>query len=218
MEYQPPAHTTLDILYQDDHLLIINKPSGLLSVPGRGTEKQDCLISRIQKEFPNALIVHRLDMSTSGLMVIALGKEMERALSILFQQRKVAKKYIAVVDGKVKEKHGEINLPLITDWPNRPKQKVDFKIGKNSQTQYRVTSYDKINNSSRVELTPVTGRTHQLRVHLKAINHAILGDELYASNQGIDKSQRLLLHASYLSFPHPGNNNNKIEITSPPEF
>lgn len=218
MKYQPPAHSTLDILYQDNYLLIVNKPHGLLSVPGRGADKQDCFISRIQQEFKNALIVHRLDMSTSGLMIIALGKEAERALSILFQQRKVAKKYIAVIDGKVKERYGEINLPLITDWPNRPKQKVDFKNGKNSQTKYSVTDYDKSKDVSRVELTPITGRTHQLRIHLKSINHAILGDELYASTETIKKADRLLLHASHLSFQHPYEKDKIIIITSPPAF
>lgn len=218
MKYHPPKHISLDILYQDKHLLIVNKPSGLLSVPGRGEEKQDCLITRIQKEYPSALIVHRLDMSTSGVMVIALGKEMERDLSIMFQKRKVSKKYIAVVEGKVKEKYGEIDLPLITDWPNRPKQKVDFKDGKSSQTQYIVTSYNSSNDSSRVELTPITGRTHQLRIHLKSINHAILGDELYASNSVINKSKRLLLHASNLSFQHPCDESKKIEIISLPIF
>ena len=120
--YNPPAHTSLELHYQDDYLIILNKPAGLLSVPGRGEEKQDCLISRVQKEFSDALIVHRLDMSTSGLMVIARGKEIERNLSILFQQRKVAKKYITVVDGKVSTYSGEVDLPLITDWPNRPKR------------------------------------------------------------------------------------------------
>jgi len=218
MKYQPPAHTSLDILYQDEYLLVINKPHGLLSVPGRGADKQDCLISRVQKDFPNALIVHRLDMSTSGLMLIALGKKSERALSILFQQRKVNKKYIAVVDGRIKEKSGEINLPIITDWPNRPRQKVDFKEGKNSQTQYLKVSFDKLTDSSRIELTPITGRTHQLRIHLKSINHAILGDELYASTEIINKSERLLLHASYLSLQHPYNKDNTIEISSQPAF
>lgn len=218
MKYQPPAAAPLDILYRDDHLLVINKPPGLLSVPGRGNDKQDCLITRIQQEYPDALIVHRLDMSTSGLMIIALGKDMERALSILFQQRKVNKKYIAVVDGKLKEKQGEINLPLITDWPNRPKQKIDFKDGKVSHTRYIVNEYDKTTGTSRIELIPVTGRTHQLRVHLKAINHAILGDELYASDDIVKKSERLLLHASYLSFQHPVDTKNQIKIQSQPVF
>jgi len=201
--YKPPPHTQLELTFKDEHLLVLSKPSGLLSVPGRGEDKQDCFISRIQQEYADALIVHRLDMSTSGLMVFARGKEMERALSILFQQRKVAKKYIAVVDGKVNPLCGEIDLPLITDWPNRPKQKVDFDDGKPSQTQYSVLSYDEKNKSSRLELTPITGRTHQLRVHLKMIGHAILGDQLYADKEISQKSPRLLLHASELSFQHP---------------
>ena len=217
MIYNPPLHNSLDILFKDKYLIIINKPSGLLSVPGRGEDKQDCLISRIQSEYSDALIVHRLDMSTSGLMVIARGKELERSLSILFQNRKVNKKYIAVVDGKVKPDYGEINFPLITDWPNRPKQKIDFISGKPSQTQYSALSYDEENNTSRIELTPLTGRTHQLRVHMLAIKHAILGDELYANENTVEKAPRLLLHASYLSFKHPVTDED-IEFNSEPEF
>jgi len=218
MKYNPPAHTSLDIIYEDEYLLVVNKPSGLLSVPGRGAEKQDCLITRIQKDYPSALIVHRLDMSTSGLMIIALGKEMERELSILFQNRKVDKKYIAVVDGKIKDKCGEINLPLITDWPNRPKQKIDFESGKISKTCYLLLSYDEKNDSSRLELIPITGRTHQLRIHLQSLNHAILGDELYADDDVIKKSERLLLHASSISFQHPRNDEKYIDIQLPPSF
>ena len=217
MIYNPPLHNSLDILFKDKYLIIINKPSGLLSVPGRGEDKQDCLISRIQSEYSDALIVHRLDMSTSGLMVIARGKELERSLSILFQNRKVNKKYIAVVDGKVEPDYGEINFPLITDWPNRPKQKIDFISGKPSQTQYSALSYDEENNTSRIELTPLTGRTHQLRVHMQAIKHAILGDELYANENTVEKAPRLLLHASYLSFKHPVTDED-IEFNSEPEF
>ncbi len=217
MEYTPPPHTSLDIEYVDKSLIIINKPSGLLTVPGRGEDKQDCLITRVQKEYPDALIVHRLDMSTSGLVIIARNKDIERALSILFQKRKVQKKYIAVVDGKVIPNYGEINIPIITDWPNRPRQKVDFNEGKSSQTQYSVLSYDKNNNSTRLELTPLTGRTHQLRIHLQVIKHAILGDELYANESAIKKSSRLLLHATFLAFQHPVNNK-ELEFTSNPVF
>lgn len=206
MEYNPPSPTALDILFQDEYLLVVNKPSGLLSVPGRGDDKQDCHITRIQKEYSDALIVHRLDMSTSGLMVIARGKELERALSILFQQRKVTKKYIAVVAGEVMPSSGEVDLPLITDWPNRPKQKVCFETGKDSQTRYSVLSYDNKNKTSRLELIPLTGRTHQLRIHMQLIKHPILGDKLYANKDTIEKSARLLLHASYLSFQHPVSN------------
>lgn len=215
--YNPPPHTLLDVFFKDEYLLVVNKPSGLLSVPGRGEDKQDCLITRVQSEYSDALIVHRLDMSTSGLIVIARGKELERYLSIMFQQRNIKKKYIAIVDGKISLDYGEVDLPLITDWPNRPKQKVDFKTGKSSRTKYSVLSYDKKNNTTRVELTPVTGRTHQLRVHMKSIKHAILGDELYASNDAIEKAPRLLLHASYLSFKHPVSDE-LIELNSEPEF
>lgn len=217
MLYTPPPHTTQTILYEDDTLLIVNKQSGLLSVPGRGEEKNDSLIVRLQKEYPAALIVHRLDMATSGLMIIALGKENERTLSILFQQRKIDKKYIAIVDGNVSPAAGEIDLPLITDWPNRPKQKVDFESGKPSVTRYQVIEYNSENDSTKIELTPLTGRSHQLRVHMQAIGHAILGDELYAQEPVIKKSHRLLLHASYLSFTHPLTNK-LISIQDTPEF
>lgn len=203
MKYIPPPHTSLDILFKDKYLIIINKPAGLLSVPGRGDDKQDCLISRIQAEYSDALTVHRLDMSTSGLMIIARGKEIERSLSILFQQRKVLKKYIAIVDGEILPTFGEIDFPITIDWENRPKQKVDFIKGKPSLTRYSSINYNKSKNTTRIELVPLTGRTHQLRIHMQLIHHAILGDELYANTTTIKKSSRLLLHASYLSFRHP---------------
>lgn len=215
MDYNPPPHTSLDIVFEDEFLLILNKPSGLLSVPGRGDDKKDCLISRVKSEYPDALIVHRLDMSTSGLMILARGKEMESYLSILFQQREVKKKYIAVVSGDVNPQLGEINLPLMTDWPNRPKQKVDFESGKPSLTKYSVLSYN--NNTTRIELTPITGRTHQLRVHMQSLKHAILGDELYANEKDIKQSNRLLLHAFYLSFKHPVSDE-LLEFNSESEF
>ncbi|MEZ5534492.1 MAG: pseudouridine synthase [Thiolinea sp.] len=201
--YIPPPDNGLEIIYQDESLLVVDKPAGLLSVPGRGEDKQDCLLSRVQREYPEALSVHRLDMSTSGLMLLARSKEMERALSILFQQRKVHKRYIAVVTGQLENASGEIDLPLITDWPNRPRQKVDDDIGKPSQTRYRVLSFDAENNCSRVELEPITGRSHQLRVHMMALGHAILGDELYAAPEVHAQSGRLLLHAMSLRFVHP---------------
>ena len=215
MEYNPPKHISLDILFIDEFLIVINKPSGLLSVPGRGDDKQDCLISRVQAEYPDAKVVHRLDMSTSGIMVVARGKEVESLLSILFQKRQVNKKYIAVVDGTVSPSTGVIDLPLITDWPNRPKQKIDFESGKSSKTEYRVLSND--NDTTRIELTPLTGRTHQLRVHMQSLDHAILGDELYAKIETIKKSERLLLHACYLAFKHPVSDE-FLEFKSDAEF
>ena len=202
-KYNPPPHKNLDILYVDKDLLVVNKPGGLLSVPGRGEDKQDCLISRIVKEYADALIVHRLDMATSGLMVIARNKDCHRMLSDLFQKREVNKSYTAVVDGIVEQDDGEINLPLITDWPNRPRQKVDYEVGKPSITHYKVIQRDAEQNQSRVKLMPVTGRTHQLRVHMQSLGHAILGDGLYANEAAIKKSSRLLLHSGFLEFIHP---------------
>ena len=191
------------LIFVDETLLVVDKPSGLLSVPGRGVEKQDCLISRVQSEYPDALIVHRLDCDTSGLLVLARGKEMHRRLSIQFQNREVEKRYVAVVNGQLERSSGEINLPLIVDWPNRPLHKVDFEAGKPSLTLFRVLNYDAIADSSRIELTPETGRTHQLRVHMQALGHPILGDSLYADPLARAKAPRLLLHAETLSFAHP---------------
>lgn len=203
MQYTPPINTGLNIIYQDDALLVLDKPAGLLSVPGRGEDKQDCLATRVQADYPAALIVHRLDMDTSGLILMAHNKDMQRQLSIMFAQRQFKKGYIAVVDGKPEQDSGEIDLPLITDWPNRPKQKVDYEIGKPAQTLYNVLEYNHEQNSSRVALSPQTGRSHQLRVHMLAIGHAILGDRLYASKEIQEKSPRLLLHAGSLNFIHP---------------
>ena len=191
------------LIHVDRSLIVANKPTRLLSVPGRGPDKQDCLISRIQTEFPDALIVHRLDYDTSGLIVLARGKAMHRALSILFQDRFVTKRYVAVVDGKPEQESGEVNLPLIVDWPNRPLHKVDFEIGKPALTLYRVLDYDAGQDCSHVALTPETGRTHQLRVHMQSLGHPILGDPLYAYEKARAKSDRLLLHAEYLAFTHP---------------
>lgn len=203
-----PHHLTaieqgFHLIHADSALLVVNKPSGLLSVPGRGAEKQDCLIKRVQADYPEALIVHRLDCDTSGLLVLARGKEMHRRLSIQFQDRHVSKLYIAVVQGELAQTSGEVNLPLIVDWPNRPLHKVDFEMGKPSLTLYRVLSHNAAEQCSRLELTPETGRTHQLRVHMQALGHPILGDSLYADAATREKADRLLLHAEYLAFAHP---------------
>lgn len=187
-----------ELIYCDDSLLVANKPAGLLAVPGRGADKQDCLSARLQKEFPDALVVHRLDMATSGLMVFARGAAMQSRLSQIFREREVQKRYIAVVAGRVAPA-GEIDLPLLVDWPSRPKQKVDCESGKPSLTRYRLLAHDAETDTSRLELEPVTGRTHQLRVHLAAIGHPIIGDALYAGRA----AERLLLHAQSLSFAHP---------------
>jgi tRNA pseudouridine32 synthase/23S rRNA pseudouridine746 synthase len=202
-DYQPPTDEGLAVLYLDDVLLVVDKPSGLLSVPGRGEDKHDCLLSRVKTEYEDALIVHRLDMETSGVMVFARNKEIHRKLSGLFEQREVQKRYIAVVDGRIKDAAGMINLPLICDWPNRPRQIVDHDLGKPSVTRYKALTRNIEENTTRVELEPETGRSHQLRVHLQSIGHPILGDRLYANEQQQAKASRLLLHALSLSFVHP---------------
>jgi tRNA pseudouridine32 synthase/23S rRNA pseudouridine746 synthase len=183
-------------------LLVVNKPPGLLSVPGRGTDRADSQTSRVQNVFPDALSVHRLDMSTSGLLAFARSTDMHRRLSHLFRERGVKKCYIAMVAGCIETSAGEVELPIGSDWPNRPRQKVDFTGGKSSLTRYRLLAHDAVMNTSRVELEPVTGRTHQLRVHMAAIGHPIVGDTLYGGASGAI-SGRLLLHASVLCFTHP---------------
>lgn len=214
--YAPPPGEP-DILYRDEALLAIDKPAGLLSVPGRGPALADCLASRVKVHFPEARIVHRLDMATSGLIVLALGAEMERRLSIAFQQRTVEKRYIAVVTGHPAAESGEIMLPLIADWPNRPRQIVDQERGKPSLTGYTVLEYDPASDTSRVELRPHTGRTHQLRVHMQAIGHPILGDELYSADGMHKLTPRLMLHATSLSLTHPLTGQ-QLKLESPPPF
>ncbi len=201
--------SALEVVFDDDHLLVLNKPSGLLSVPGRGEDKQDCLITRAQAQWPEALTVHRLDMSTSGLMVIAKGPEMQRSLSQAFAQREVHKIYEAIVAGELSNTEtsntdawSDIHMPLLIDWPNRPKSKVDWEHGKPSHTQWRIKKSN-LTNATRVELKPITGRTHQLRLHMMAIGHAIVGDALYASPDIQAQSTRLLLHARVLQLKHP---------------
>jgi len=217
--YAPPPDEGVDALlvYADRSLLVVSKPFGLLSVPGRGPDKADCLVSRLRTVFPDALIVHRLDMDTSGLLVLARGAEMHRALSIAFQERQVDKRYIAVVDGELPGAGGEINLPLVIDWPNRPRQMVDHEHGRPSLTRWRALGYDAASDSSRVELEPVTGRSHRLRVHLMSLGHPILGDTLYASPAARDKAARLQLHAAQLAFDHPVSGK-RLSFSNPPPF
>ena len=196
----------IETLYADDTLLVFDKPSGLLAVPGRGADKQDCLSARVQARYPDALIVHRLDMATSGLMVMARGPVAQRQLSQAFAAREVRKRYIAVVAGRLEalpEGWGMIDLPIIVDWPNRPLRIVDHHQGKPSVTRWRVLGYDETGTNTRVELEPVTGRSHQLRVHLRELGHPILGDALYAPPDVQELAGRLLLHAWSLRFVHP---------------
>ncbi|MDH2917601.1 MAG: pseudouridine synthase [Sideroxydans sp.] len=211
--YTPPD-TPLHYLHQDDFILVLDKPAGLLSVPGRGEDKADSLISRVQAEFADALIVHRLDRDTSGLLVLARGADIHRKLSMAFAAREVEKRYVARVAGELKNASGEINLPIIVDWENRPKQHVNHATGKPSRTRYSLLSFDAASHSSLVELEPVTGRTHQLRVHLAALGHAMWGDTLYGD---ASLAPRLLLHACRLQLSHP-HSGVAMRWYSPPPF
>jgi tRNA pseudouridine32 synthase/23S rRNA pseudouridine746 synthase len=196
------------LVHADEHLLVFDKPSGLLSVPGRGADKQDCLAARAQRLYADALVVHRLDMATSGLFLMARGAAMQRRLSHAFAQREVGKSYVAIVSGRLDapvgadaDGWGLIDLPLAADWPNRPRRVVDRERGKPSQTRWRVLARG--DSCTRVELEPLTGRSHQLRVHLQALGHAILGDTLYAPPEVQAAAPRLLLHATGLRIDHP---------------
>lgn len=198
-------------LHVDDALIVADKPAGLLSVPGRGEDKQDCLSVRIQRYYPDALIVHRLDMDTSGILCFARTAEAQRRLNLSFEERRVGKRYCARVTGRL-EGEGEVDLPLIVDWENRPKSKVDHIHGKPSRTRWRTAGYDAASDSTRVELEPVTGRSHQLRVHMAALGHPILGDPLYGQ-----PAERMCLHAMALSLFHPAGGH-PVEFFSPPPF
>ena len=200
--YNPPQDP-LNIVYQDDYLLVLDKPSGLLSVPGRWPELADCLESRAKAAFPEALLIHRLDMDTSGLFIMAMNKDVQGNLGKQFERRKVSKTYIALSGGLAEEDEGLIDLPLRCDWPNRPLQMVCFEHGKPSQTHWKVLGRDAEAATTRFELKPITGRSHQLRVHLKEIGHPILGDPFYAPEELLAASPRLLLHAHTLTIHHP---------------
>jgi len=211
----------ITLRHADDSLLVLDKPAGLLSVPGRGPDKQDSLSARVQRHFADALIVHRLDMATSGLLLMARGAAMQRSLSIAFASREVHKRYVAVVVGHMAtpDASGEIDFPLLADWPRRPLQKVDLR-GKPSLTRWRVLAHEHDaagRPQTRLELEPVTGRSHQLRVHLQALGHAIVGDTLYASAEVQARSPRLLLHASEIVLQHPLTGQ-ALSLGSPPPF
>lgn len=195
----------MTVIHEDEALLAIDKPAGLLAVPGRGADKQDCLSLRVQARWPDARVVHRLDMATSGLMLFARGPEVQRRLSRDFAARRIEKHYVALVDGRPAQPAGRIELPLAADWPRRPLQKVDAAQGKPSLTEWQVLGFDDRLQATRLALQPHTGRTHQLRVHLQAIGHPILGDALYAPAAVRLRADRLLLHASELRLAHPLN-------------
>ncbi len=194
-------HDQLNIIYQDDDFIAVDKPSGLLSVPG--LREPDNLHDRVKTVFANARVVHRLDMSTSGIVLFALHHEAQKRIGKLFEQRLMNKHYVAIINGVLTQQQGEVHSRLICDWPNRPKQKVDWQNGKHASTYYSVISRDQEKNNTRVKLKPITGRTHQLRVHMLQLGHPILGDKLYNQNDSENQYERLTLHADFLSFAHP---------------
>ena len=206
--------------------MVLNKPAGLLSVPGKGDDKQDCLSARVQAVFPGACVVHRLDMATSGLMVMALNPATQRALNRQFELRMVHKRYVAVVHGDLNSTVGPggstsntwhlIDLPIAVDWPNRPLRVVDAAVGKSSQTHWQVVHFDAARNTTRVALKPITGRSHQLRVHMLAVGHPILGDALYAPAHVQVRAARLLLHAEELMVNHPHTGKSLVLSSRPP--
>ncbi len=189
-------------MYEDDDLVIIDKPAGLLSVPGRLPEHHDSAYLRVVEQFPLAKITHRLDMATSGILMFAKHRDAEVAVSKMFQARTVKKNYVALVQGKL-EKQGQVDVPLITDWENRPRQMVHYELGKPAQTLYQALHYSETEGISRVLLTPITRRSHQLRVHMQYLGHPIVGDTLYATLEQQQLIPRLCLHAEHLGFYHP---------------
>lgn len=217
----------LNCVYEDEHLLVLDKPSGLLCVPGRGPDKQDCLSLRAVRYFGDALVVHRLDQATSGLVIMARSLSVQRQLSQAFAERQVDKRYVAVVAGQLEsdpdiadaEGWQRIDLPIAADWERRPLRIINHETGKSSQTLWKVLEHieHQCQPCTRVLLSPLTGRTHQLRLHMAAIGHAILGDALYASGEALGASARLLLHAAALELTHPITGT-LLQIESAPDF
>lgn len=199
--YRPPMDPFLTILHEDNDIIVLDKQSGLLTVPGKPASHRDCLESRVNAEYGVATIVHRLDMETSGVIIMARTMAAHRHLSKQFEMRQTQKTYIARVFGSVEKEEGSIDLPLICDWPNRPKQVVDHEKGKPALTHYSVIEREK--NATRLSLKPITGRSHQLRVHMLSLGHVILGDNLYASGEAHAMAERLQLHAATLALTHP---------------
>ena len=212
--YEPPK-TPLDILYIDEDVFVVNKPSGLLTVPGKELKHHDSLELRVKIEYPNSFLIHRLDMDTSGVIIFALSKSTQRSLNLQFEKRIVKKLYEARVFGNITEDNGFIDLPLIVDWPNRPLQKIDAKEGKSALTHWQVL--DREGDVTRVALMPETGRTHQLRVHMMSLGHTILGDRFYGNVAEINLANELQLHAKDLMIIHP-KNGKKITFKAPLPF
>ncbi len=212
-DHYAPPDTPLSVLHEDAEVLLVDKPAGLLSVPGKGPALSDCLLTRVQAAFPDALLVHRLDRDTSGVMIFALTPHAQRHLGLQFEKRMTRKTYVARIWGVPVEKSGVVDLPLIVDWPNRPRQMVCHETGKPAQTAWRVLKSD--SDTARVRLHPKTGRSHQLRVHMRALGHPILGDPFYASGPA-RAFPRLMLHSEELRFKHPeGGRSTKVRSAAP---
>ncbi|OCG49940.1 bifunctional tRNA pseudouridine(32) synthase TrmQ/ribosomal large subunit pseudouridine synthase RluA [Gilliamella sp. Choc5-1] len=216
LEYHPPIEPWLSILYQDDHIVVVNKQPGILSVSGNKPQFIDSIIHRLQQKYSYVESVHRLDMATSGIMVAALSKLADREIKKQFRERIPKKTYIAVVHGHLEHGTGRVELPLICDWPNRPRQMVDVENGKHALTEYQVIARNP-DNTTRIQLFPFTGRSHQLRVHMQAIGHPILGDKFYAHSEAFAMSKRLLLHAQRLTINHP-QTGESMTFSCEPEF
>jgi len=220
MQEPPPylvPHSAEDIviLHEDGDLLLVRKPHLLLSIPGRHPSNKDCLVTRLQRTHPTASIVHRLDLDTSGIMVIPLNKAAHAHISRQFQQREVQKAYHAVVFGVMRQDEGEVDLPIACDWPRRPLQKICHEHGRHALTRYRVL--ERAHDRTRVLLQPVTGRSHQLRIHMRELGHPILGCDMYAHDAALQMADRLLLHATTLAFTHPGTGQ-WLRGECPPDF
>ena len=213
----PKCDKEVEILYQDEHLLVVNKPEFLLSVPGRAPENKDCVITRLQKDFPDAVIVHRLDLDTSGILIVPINRPAMSHIARQFQERKINKRYEAIVWGEVLAQHGSIELPIKADWENRPKQMIHFDEGKKALTHFEKLSYCAENKQTRISLKPITGRSHQLRIHCREMGHPIIGCDMYAHKEALAASPRLLLHACEISFTHPVKNE-ILTIESPVPF
>ncbi|MEM1153621.1 MAG: RluA family pseudouridine synthase [Pseudomonadota bacterium] len=211
----PHSKEAIRILYEDEDLLLVRKPDLLLSIPGRHPLNKDCLITRLQERYPSASIVHRLDLDTSGIMVVPLNKPAHAHISRQFQQRKVEKRYQAVVFGALENEQGEIDLPIASDWENRPRQMICHERGREAITHFQVL--ERQQDRTRVELRPVTGRSHQLRIHMREIGHPILGCDMYAHEQAFEMAPRLMLHATTLAFEHPSTGE-WLRGDCPPDF
>lgn len=212
--YNPPLNPYVSLLHRDADLLVFDKPSGLLSVPGRHPALKDSLLTRVQKDFPQALIVHRLDKDTSGIVLMSLNRKAHAFVAAQFAARTTRKSYVAEVWGRVQDEEGMIDLPLAIDPANKPRHRVDTDHGKPAQTRWQVVGYGQ--NTTRLRLFPLTGRTHQLRVHMKTVGHVILGDEFYADGDALSAANRLLLHAEELGFLHPDGS--EVTFTAPTPF